>query len=131
MVVGAIVSDLSHSQPYIAVGASGAISGILGALLRLWILGKIDLSANFFAINIGLNVALALSSSKLDWAAHFGGFTAGLIACALIDVLERVNRFAFRCRFPQFVKVNSLVLVGALGALLWGGKPNGAAFGSS
>ncbi|MBV9219952.1 MAG: rhomboid family intramembrane serine protease, partial [Methylobacteriaceae bacterium] len=47
-IAGAILSDVHNSQPYLTVGASGAISGILGALLTLWILGKIDLSAQFF-----------------------------------------------------------------------------------
>jgi hypothetical protein len=53
-------------------------------------LGKIDLSVNFFIMNIGLNVAVAVSSSKIDCCAdHFGGFTAGLTVCALMDILER------------------------------------------
>jgi rhomboid protease GluP len=131
MIAGAIVSDLHHSQPYLAVGASGAISGILGALLCLWILGKIDLSAQFFLTNIGLNAAIALSVPRIDWVAHLGGFTAGLIACALIDILERANRFAFRCKFPEFVKVNGAIVVVMLGALVWSNTRNTAASGGS
>jgi membrane associated rhomboid family serine protease len=124
MIAGAILSDLHHSQPYLAVGASGAISGILGALLCLWILGKIDLSARFFLVNIGLNAALAMSSQRIDWVAHVGGFSAGLTVCALIDVLERASRLVLRCQFPEFVKVNGAILAGAaLGFLLWGNKP--------
>ena len=123
MIAGAVLSDLHHPQPYLAVGASGAISGILGALLCLWILGKIDLSAQFFLMNIGLNAAVALSSQKIDWVAHVGGFAAGLIACALIDILERANRFAFRCKFPEFVKINGAILGAMLGALMWSNNP--------
>jgi membrane associated rhomboid family serine protease len=123
MTVGAIVSNSYHAGPYLMVGASGAVSGILGVLLCLWILGKVDLSAGFFAINIGLNLAVTVGSSSVDWVDHFGGFAAGLIACALIDILERVNRFAFRCKFPEFVKINSLILGVTLGILLWRTRP--------
>jgi len=119
MISGAIVSDLHHAGPYLLVGASGAISGILGALMCLWILGRIDLSASFFLMNIGLNVVLAMSSRRIDWAAHVGGFGAGLIICALIDAIERVNRFALRCKFPEFVKINAFVLVALLGTFVW------------
>jgi hypothetical protein len=131
MIAGAILSDLHHSQPYLAVGASGAISGILGALLCLWILGKIDLSTQFFLINIGLNAALTLSSQRIDWVAHVGGFAAGLIVCALIDLLERANRLAFRCKFPELVKINGAILGAMLGVLMWRNKPGTPAPGSS
>jgi len=40
----------------------------MGALLCLWILAKIDLP-QLFRHNIGLNVALALGSSRIDWGA--------------------------------------------------------------
>jgi membrane associated rhomboid family serine protease len=110
LVTGGIVSNVTHAGPYLAVGASGAISGIMGALLSLWILGKTDLSANFFIINIGLNVALALSTSNIDSSAHFGGFAAGVIACALIDLIEKANHVLLRCKFPEFVKLNLFVL---------------------
>ena len=42
MVFGAIIGNGIHSTPYLTVGASGATSGILGALLCLWILGKLN-----------------------------------------------------------------------------------------
>lgn len=123
MIAGAVLSDLHHSQPYLAVGASGAISGILGALLCLWILGKIDLTARFFLINIGLNAALAMSSQRIEWAAHAGGFAAGLTVCALIDVFERAGRLVFRCKFPEFVKINGAILAATAGFFLYGTKP--------
>ena len=124
LVVGAIVGDASHaSTPYVTVGASGATSGILGALLCLWILGKIDLQANFFAINIGLNIALSLSNSRIDWGVHLGGFAAGLIACALLDLIEKVNARLLRCKFPEFVKANLFGLACACGLLSWSNAP--------
>ena len=92
LVFGAVIGNAIHSTPYLTVGASGATSGILGALLCLWILGRIDLQANFFAINIGLNIAFALSNSRIDWGVHLGGFAAGLIACAILDLVEKIQR---------------------------------------
>jgi membrane associated rhomboid family serine protease len=130
MVAGAVLSDLHSSGPYLSAGASGAISGILGALFCLWVLGKIDLSVQFFVVNIGLNVILAMSSPRIDWVAHVGGLTAGLIACALIDILERANRLALRCKFPEFVKVNGAILAVMPAVLLWSSRPGTAAPGS-
>jgi rhomboid protease GluP len=111
---GAIVGRYTHADAYLTVGASGGISGVLGALLCLWILGKIDTTASFFVVNIGLNVALAFSVRNIDWGAHFGGFAFGLIACALIDLLERANALVLRCKFPEFVKVNAFVIAAVL-----------------
>jgi membrane associated rhomboid family serine protease len=125
LVAGGLVSDLTHAREYFLVGASGAVSGVLGALLCLRILAKIGLSAGFFVINIGLNVALALSSSQIDWSAHVGGFAAGFISCALLDILEKAHAYVFRCRFPEFVKMNCLLIGGALAIGFLGSKPVG------
>jgi rhomboid protease GluP len=119
LIVGAIVSKFSHPGPYLGVGASGAISAVLGALLCLRILGKIDLSWSFFVTNIGLNVVLAASSSRIDWQAHFGGFAAGVICCACLDILEKAMPWVLRCKFPEFVKMNSFVAFVIVVAYCW------------
>jgi rhomboid protease GluP len=111
IVGGSIVGTFTHHTEYLSVGASGGISGILGALLCLWILGKINLSLSFFVMNIGLNIVLTMSSSGIDWGAHLGGFAAGLIVCALLDIVEKLNALVFRCKFPEFVKLNSFALL--------------------
>ncbi|MBC9877053.1 rhomboid family intramembrane serine protease [Bradyrhizobium sp. INPA01-394B] len=110
MVFGAIIGNGIHSTPYLTVGASGATSGILGALLCLWILGKLEFGFDFFAINIGLNIAFALGNSRIDWGVHLGGFAAGLIACAVLDLIEKTNPYVLRCKFPEAVKVNLTLL---------------------
>ncbi|WP_409189551.1 rhomboid family intramembrane serine protease [Bradyrhizobium sp. RDM4] len=122
MVFGAVVGNAIHASPYLTVGASGATSGILGALLCLWILGKLNLRFDFFAINIGLNVAFAISNSRIDWGVHLGGFAAGLIACALLDLIEKANAYALRCKFPEAVKVNLALLFCAAGLWIWAGQ---------
>ena len=120
---GAVVSNLTQPTPYLAVGASGGTSGILGALLGLWILGKIGVPASFFVTNIGLNIALTLSVSRIDWRAHVGGFAAGLIACAILDLVAKANSVFLRCKFPEFIKVNLLLVACVVGLIWWGGQP--------
>ena len=122
MVFGAIIGNAIHSTPYLTVGASGATSGILGALLCLWILGKLDLRFDFFAINIGLNIAFALGNSQIDWGVHLGGFAAGLIVCALLDFVEKANAWMLRCKFPEFVKVNLTLLACVAALWAWSGQ---------
>jgi membrane associated rhomboid family serine protease len=129
MVFGAIIGNAIHSTPYLTVGASGATSGMLGALLCLWVLGKLDLRFDFFAINIGLNIAFAVSNSRIDWGAHLGGFAAGLIACALLDLIEKVNAHLLRCKFPEFVKINLVVMACGAALLVWISQPQAAVTG--
>lgn len=123
LIVAGIVANLTHSGEYILVGASGAVSGILGALLCLWILGRTDLPAGFFVISIGLNVALALNAPKIDWGAHGSGFVAGIVFCGLLDLIERVNARVLRCKFPEFVKMNGFVVACALAIYLFEPRP--------
>jgi rhomboid protease GluP len=111
VVFGNVVSIATHGSPFLTVGASGGVAGILGALLCLRILSKIDLALNFFIINIGLNIALTLGTSAIDWRVHLGGFAAGMIACAILDVAERVGSRVLRCKFPEAVKVNIVLIV--------------------
>ena len=85
IVAGSLTSILMRSEPFIGAGASGGTSGLLGALFMLWILRKIWMPASFFAINIGLNIAIALFAPGVDWQAHLGGFVAGMVFAALVS----------------------------------------------
>ena len=110
LLAGAIVSNIAHAGPYLSVGASGAISAVLGALLCLRIMRKIDLPWSFFVTNIGFNVALAAASPRIDWGAHLGGFVAGMVSCACLDLVERAIGSVLRCKFPEFVKMNTFIV---------------------
>lgn len=122
MVFGAVIGNGIHSTPYLTVGASGATSGVLGALLCLWILGKLDVGFDFFAINIGLNIAFAFGNARIDWGVHLGGFAAGLIACAVLDLIEKANAWTLRCKFPEAVKVNLTLLTCVIALWAWSGQ---------
>ena len=82
-----------------AVGASGAIFGLLGALMRFWkgremVRGVssapiVSLSDPFLVrmtiVNIGLNLAIGFLPQlfgfpKIAWEAHVGGYLFGLLA---------------------------------------------------
>jgi rhomboid protease GluP len=102
---GAIASIYGHPGAFLGVGASGAISGVVGALLCLTLLGRLTLSAQFFVVTIGANVLLAARVPNVDWAAHLGGFAAGFISIAVLDGLEVFNRYWLRCKFPEFAKL--------------------------
>lgn len=120
LVGGNVASLFLHHGPFLSVGASGAVAGVLGALFCLWVLGKSELTAGFFIGNIGLNVALSFGAGGIDWATHLGGFTAGLLAAAALDLTGRVNPLMLRCRFPEFARLNLLALL-VLGVALAGG----------
>lgn len=120
LVGGNVASLFLHHGPFLSIGASGAVAGVLGALFCLWVLGKSELTAGFFVGNIGLNIALSFGAGGIDWAAHLGGFTAGLLAAAALDLAGRVNPLMLRCRFPEFARLNLLALL-AVGVALAGG----------
>jgi len=81
---GSFLSVAMHEGPFIGAGASGGVSGLLGALMGLWFLRFVGLPASFFVINIGLNIAVALFAPNVDWQAHLGGFITGLVLAMLL-----------------------------------------------
>jgi membrane associated rhomboid family serine protease len=110
-VAGGVVSIYSHEGQFMTVGASGAIAGVVGAMLCLALLGKLELSAQFFIVTIGVNVLIAANLPRIDWASHLGGFTAGVAVCATLDAVEMINRSWLRCKFPEFVKLNIAIFI--------------------
>lgn len=110
VIAGALMGVFTHPGIYFTVGASAGISGVLGALLCLKLLKRIDLPASFFAINIGVNIAIGFFSPGLDWGAHLGGFLAGMVICAALDAFEVAGPKLMRCKFPEFAKLNLGIL---------------------
>jgi membrane associated rhomboid family serine protease len=111
VIAGALTGIFTQQGLYFTVGASGATSGILGALLCLKLLRRIEPPASFFVINIGLNIVFAFLAPRVDWRAHLGGFVAGMLMCALLDAFEIAAPKLMRCKFPEFIKLNLGVLL--------------------
>lgn len=86
----AVVMWLSDPES-VAVGASGAIFGMLGALLVLArrFGGNYQLIATFLGINILITV---VGSSFISWQAHLGGLAAGLACAAVLVFAPRERR---------------------------------------
>lgn len=85
---------LSHEQT-IMVGASGAISGLFGAVLRLTTRRALVVIVVFIASNALLGYTGVPGSGTvraIAWEAHIGGFLAGYILFPLFDAAGRRPR---------------------------------------
>jgi membrane associated rhomboid family serine protease len=77
------------SQPTVAVGASGAIFGLVGAFLtynylrRHHVIAQARLRAALSMLV--LNLIIGFSVPRIDWRAHLGGLVAGLVAGFAVD----------------------------------------------
>ena len=91
VVIAGMGSVALHQSLFISAGASGGVSGLLGALFLLWLLRLVALPGSFFAINIGLNVAIALFTPGIDWQAHLAGFLGGMVLTGLILAARRIQ----------------------------------------
>ena len=76
---GSLLSAVINPQ-VISVGASGAIAGLLGIMVVLYASGRApEVRGAWIAQTLGMN-ALYSFAPDVDWAAHAGGFIAGLVA---------------------------------------------------
>ena len=118
LLAGNLVSALTHTAPYLGAGASGAIAGLLGALLYLALRGKAELPLQSVVLTVGLNAAFNANSSGVDWRNHLGGFTAGIVVCLLLEAASGVSLRVFRCKFPEWVKLDAVLTLPVLALLL-------------
>ena len=89
-IIGNIVSlfyDLTLEQPAVSAGASGAIFGLMGALLYVVIanrgrLGR--LSGRGMLVMVILSLYFGLTSTGVDKLAHIGGVGAGCLLAVLL-----------------------------------------------
>jgi len=84
-IVAGVASEFTIPNMVVVVGASGAISGIFGALGAFFLVNRRALGPAGNAM-IGqwvfwlmLNIVFTFSSSNIDWQGHLGGLVAGLI----------------------------------------------------
>jgi membrane associated rhomboid family serine protease len=82
LIAGSLASYLFNPPQTVAVGASGMIFGLFGALA---ITGK-RMGANFkeAATLIAINLAIPFLIPGIDWKAHLGGLVGGALAVLLV-----------------------------------------------
>jgi membrane associated rhomboid family serine protease len=98
------------NEMVIVVGASGAISGMLGAFARLFPNERLFLFPMPFPMPawvlalgfVGLQLIIALASTNIAVEAHVGGFAAGLL------VAPYVARMPLHRRVKRMVSLNAL-----------------------
>lgn len=80
---GAVASYVFSAPMTLSVGASGAIFGLMGALL---VAGRrLRYDVTMVAVLIAINVAIGfLFSSGIDWRAHLGGLATGAALAAVM-----------------------------------------------
>lgn len=70
--------------------ASGAISGLLGAVLILALKHKGDVRG--ILTWIGLNVLVSFLWANVSWQGHLGGLVGGVLATAVVIYLPKQHR---------------------------------------
>ncbi len=71
----------------ISIGASGAIFGVVGAMLLIVIVnrGRLEeISTRQMIVFVVLSLYSGIANTRIDQAAHVGGFVAGFVLAALI-----------------------------------------------
>jgi membrane associated rhomboid family serine protease len=89
LLFGSLTSYLFNPLTLIAVGSSGMIFGLFGALL---VIGK-QMGANLkegLGL-VALNLVIPLVIPGIDWKAHLGGLIAGALATILVKPKKRAR----------------------------------------
>jgi membrane associated rhomboid family serine protease len=80
--LGGSVASYAFSDPRtVSVGASGAIFGLMGALIVAGRRMRWDITQ--VLVLLGLNVIIGFLSPEVDWRAHFGGLVIGALVAAI------------------------------------------------
>lgn len=74
---GAVASYTFNPPNTVSVGASGAVFGLLGAILV--VLRRLDRDTSGVMVILLLNVAFGFAVPSIDWRAHLGGLVVGAV----------------------------------------------------
>ena len=86
--------NVSHGEQVISAGASGAIFGLMGALLYIVAVnrGRLGrLSGRGMLIMVALSLYFGLTSSGVDNSAHVGGLICGILITVLLYRRKRMD----------------------------------------
>jgi rhomboid protease GluP len=88
--MGSIFS-ISLQNQNLSIGASGAIFGLIGALLVWAIIKRKRQILKVLLINILINIGLGLSLPNIDNFAHLGGLVGGIVVAFGVLKLAKNN----------------------------------------
>jgi membrane associated rhomboid family serine protease len=86
---GSIASYLFSDLRTVSVGASGAIFGLMGALL---VAGRLRYDIRQILILLVINIAIGFVFPGIDWRAHLGGLVTGAAVAAVFTFAPRRGR---------------------------------------
>lgn len=89
----AMYSEYINSNS-ISVGASGAVFGVMGAVLFmvLYTRGRMEgMSFTQIVIIVFINLYYGLTTEGIDNSAHIGGLLSGFVLCALLELLFHMS----------------------------------------
>lgn len=107
--LGGSAAVMLFSEPDgLTLGASGAIYGLMGALVVFAIRYKGNLQQ--ILIWLGINVAISFTFPNISWQGHFGGLLGGALVAAILVYLPKEKR---NLQWP-LVGLVALVFVAAI-----------------
>lgn len=92
--ITSIVYNIYVAQETVSCGASGAIFGLMGALLVLLIFGnrgKISSEVPRYLLYIAISIYSGIQDTSIDNAAHIGGLVAGILICIILSRFGRME----------------------------------------
>lgn len=122
--VCAFLTSLAWDPSVAAVGASGAIFGVLGAFLAFLLRQRTQLPAAILRaywlstlVFLVFNIVAGMTQPNIDIAAHVGGTLSGFV---LGWILARPIDHALRLRWPVWRSIAAVIFVAGVGALsMW------------
>jgi membrane associated rhomboid family serine protease len=107
--VGSVAVYWLAAPSSMTIGASGAIFGLMGALLV--VARKIGADTSGLLALIGINTVITvLGAQYISWQGHLGGLVGGLVLGAALVYAPRTGRTAWQALWVSVVAVALLVL---------------------
>ena len=102
---GGVASYAFSDMRTVSVGASGAIFGLMGALIVAGRRLKYDIKQ--VVILLAVNVVIGFMAPGVDWRAHLGGLATGAAVAAVFVLAPRAHRLLWQ-------SLGILAIIGAL-----------------
>jgi membrane associated rhomboid family serine protease len=91
------------------VGASGAIFGLLGAMLVVSL--KIRVNVQGIVVLLAINFLMTVTISNISWQGHVGGFVGGLLVAGILVYAPRQHRTAYQAAGLAALTVLTVVAI--------------------